>query len=191
MSAAILRSTNSAGSPSPSDVVLVLHSVLPNVRVDRPARRTEALRTDARQRSGPTRGQTSRSDAPTKFKDTPIPNPGTQGVLFIPGDPIRDFNRGDAVQRFDQNPLYVGMSPDFTCLVNCRKGVRAEFSIRAWREGEKARVVVYAKLDDPRAPGGSTETPTATFSVAEKETVQVPEAEKWGGPRLAVKAALR
>ena len=65
------------------------------------------------------------------------------------------------------------------------------FSIRAWREGEKARVVVYAKLKDTRAPGGSTETPIATFSLAAKESVQVPEGEKWGGTRLAVSAALR
>jgi hypothetical protein len=65
------------------------------------------------------------------------------------------------------------------------------FSVRAWREGEKARVVVYAKLKDTRAPGGSTETPIATFSIAARESVQVPEAEKWGGTRLAVSAALR
>jgi hypothetical protein len=65
------------------------------------------------------------------------------------------------------------------------------FSIRAWREGEKARVVVYAKLKDKRAPGGSTETPIATFPLAAKESVQVPEPEKWGGTRLAVSAALR
>ena len=65
------------------------------------------------------------------------------------------------------------------------------FSIRAWREGDKARVVVYAKLRDRRAPGGSTETPIATFSLAAGESVQVPEAEKWGGGRLAVSAAAR
>jgi len=65
------------------------------------------------------------------------------------------------------------------------------FNIRAWKEGEKARVVVYAKLQDKRAPGGSTETPIATFSLAARESVQVPEAEKWGGVRLAVSAALR
>jgi hypothetical protein len=65
------------------------------------------------------------------------------------------------------------------------------FSIRAWKEGEKARVVVYAKLRDKRAPGGSTETPIATFPLGAGESVQVPEAEKWGGDRLAVSAALR
>src|SRR5215207_7701134 len=36
------------------------------------------------------------------------------------------------------------------------------FTMRAWREKEKARVVVYARLQDKRAPGGSTETPIAT-----------------------------
>ena len=66
-----------------------------------------------------------------------------------------------------------------------------QFSMRAWKVGEKARVVVYARLEDPRAPAGSTETPIATFVIAPKETVQVPEAEKWGGARLAVTAALR
>ena len=65
------------------------------------------------------------------------------------------------------------------------------FSIRAWREGERARVVVYAKLKDTRAPGGSTETPIATFPLTARQTVHVPEAEKWGGPPLAVSAALR
>jgi hypothetical protein len=65
------------------------------------------------------------------------------------------------------------------------------FSIRAWKEGEKARVVVYAKLKDTRAPGGSTETPIATFSLTARETVHVQEAEKWGGTRLAVSATLR
>src|SRR5262245_66536563 len=33
------------------------------------------------------------------------------------------------------------------------------FNIRAWKEVQKARVVVYAWLKDERAPGGATETP--------------------------------
>jgi len=65
------------------------------------------------------------------------------------------------------------------------------FSVRAWREEDKARVVVYAKLPDKRAPEGSTETPIATFSLAAGESVQVPEAEKWGGDRLTVSAVAR
>jgi hypothetical protein len=65
------------------------------------------------------------------------------------------------------------------------------FSLRAWREAEKARVVVYAKLRDKRAPGGSTETPIATFSLAAGESVQVPQAEKWGGVTLSVGATAR
>lgn len=66
-----------------------------------------------------------------------------------------------------------------------------KFSIRAWKEGQKARVVVYAVLDDKRAPGGNTETPIATFTLAARESIQVPEAEKWGGKPLSVSAALR
>jgi len=65
------------------------------------------------------------------------------------------------------------------------------FDIRAWKEGDKARVAVYARLEDKRAPEGNTETPIATFAIAPGQSIQVREAEKWGGPRLAVSAALR
>jgi hypothetical protein len=67
----------------------------------------------------------------------------------------------------------------------------AEFSIRAWKEGLKARVIVYARLSDDRAPGGATETPIATFAVAPGETMEVPQAERWGGKRMAVTCELR
>jgi hypothetical protein len=65
------------------------------------------------------------------------------------------------------------------------------FGIRAWKEGDKARVVVYAVLNDPRAPGGKTETPISTFVMAPGQSVEVPETEKWGASRVFVKAALR
>jgi len=62
------------------------------------------------------------------------------------------------------------------------------FNIRAWNEGQKARVVVYARLRDERAPEGATETPIATFVMGPAETREVPEAEKWGGPGLILSA---
>ena len=65
------------------------------------------------------------------------------------------------------------------------------FSIRAWKEGLKARVVVYAVLKDDRAPAGNTETPIATFAISAGESVNVPQAEQWGGKRYAVTAELR
>ena len=67
----------------------------------------------------------------------------------------------------------------------------AQFWIRAWKEGLKARVIVYARLSDDRAPSGTTETPIATFAVASGETIEVPQAERWGGKRLAVACELR
>jgi beta-lactamase regulating signal transducer with metallopeptidase domain len=65
------------------------------------------------------------------------------------------------------------------------------FTIKAWREADAARVVVYARLDDARAPGGFTETPISTFRIAPRQSIEVAEAERWGGPRLLVTAALR
>jgi len=62
------------------------------------------------------------------------------------------------------------------------------FMVRSWKEIRKARVVVYARLKDTRAPGGATETPIATFLMARGETRAVPEADKWGGPHVTVTA---
>src|SRR4051812_8938360 len=42
----------------------------------------------------------------------------------------------------------------------------SSFSLRAWKEGDNARVVIYAVMDDSRAPKRRTETPIATFVLA-------------------------
>ncbi len=65
------------------------------------------------------------------------------------------------------------------------------FGVRAWREGAQARVVVYAVLDDKRAPGGKTQTPIATVTIAPGKAIEVPETEKWGASRVVIKAAVR
>jgi hypothetical protein len=65
------------------------------------------------------------------------------------------------------------------------------FSVRAWKEGDKARVVVCARLEDKRAPDGKTETPVATFAITPGQSVEVRESEKWGAPRYVVSAAFR
>jgi hypothetical protein len=65
------------------------------------------------------------------------------------------------------------------------------FGIRAWKEGEKARVVVFAALEDKRAPNGRTETPIATFMIAPGQSIEVPQTESWGASRVYVSAALR
>jgi hypothetical protein len=65
------------------------------------------------------------------------------------------------------------------------------FGIRSWREGDKARVVVYAVLKDTRAPAGHTETPIATFTMSPGESVEVPETDQWSQPRFVVSATSR
>jgi hypothetical protein len=62
----------------------------------------------------------------------------------------------------------------------------SSFSLRAWKEGDKARLVVYAVMNDPRAPNGRTETPIATFALGAGESADVREAERWGAARLTV-----
>ena len=59
--------------------------------------------------------------------------------------------------------------------------VRAKsFLLRAWKEGDKARVVIYAVMIDDRAPRKETETPIATFAIAIGQSVEVSETEQWG-----------
>ena len=62
------------------------------------------------------------------------------------------------------------------------------FGVRAWHEGDKARIVVYAVLDDNRAPDGTTQTPIRSFTISPGQTVEIPETEKWGAARVSVKA---
>lgn len=70
----------------------------------------------------------------------------------------------------------------------CPNPPKLAFTIRAWRERSNARVVVSARLPDLRAPEGVTETAIATFVIAPGEKRDVPEPEKWGGPRLTASA---
>jgi hypothetical protein len=65
------------------------------------------------------------------------------------------------------------------------------FSLRAWQEGSRARVVVFARLEDRRAPQGKTESPIATFLLTPGQTVEVRDSEAWGAPRLVVAAETR
>src|SRR5215467_14526600 len=65
------------------------------------------------------------------------------------------------------------------------------FGIRAWHESDTTRVVVYAVLEDQRSPSGSTQTPIRTFTISPGQTVEVPETEKWGAARVAVKATFQ
>ena len=65
------------------------------------------------------------------------------------------------------------------------------FTIKAWKEDGHARVVVSARLDDRRAPGGFTETPISTVRISPGESIEVAESQQWGGPRLMLRGFLR
>jgi hypothetical protein len=65
----------------------------------------------------------------------------------------------------------------------------SSFRIRAWKEGDKARVVVYAVVSDTRAPKGETETPISTFALALGQSHEVTETEPWGAKHVVVNAA--
>jgi len=87
--------------------------------------------------------------------------------------------------------MYIGGSSAAVGVRGQEANPAVMFSIRAWKEGPKTRVVVYAVLKDDRAPAGKTETPIATFALASGESIEVPQAEQWGGKRLTVTTELR
>jgi hypothetical protein len=62
------------------------------------------------------------------------------------------------------------------------------FGIGAWKEGDAARVIVYAMLLDTRAPKGRTNTPISTFLITPKQSLEVKEARAWGVLGLVVSA---
>jgi hypothetical protein len=62
------------------------------------------------------------------------------------------------------------------------------FRIRAWKEGDKARVIVYAVLIDDRSPKGETETPISTFTLTLGQSVEVHETTAWGAAPVVVSA---
>lgn len=66
-----------------------------------------------------------------------------------------------------------------------------QFGIRAWKEGDQARVVVYAMLTDKRSPEGWTATPIATFLLAPGKGIVVKEPIKWGGTPVVVGSEVR
>ena len=58
------------------------------------------------------------------------------------------------------------------------KVIASRFKIRAWKESDSARVVVYAVMSDSRAPKKRTETPISTFKLALGESREVTETEE-------------
>lgn len=99
---------------------------------------------------------------------------------------------GSAAVRVVRSEIYVdGPSAGVGIPLSAGKQPELMFSIRGWKEGDKARVVVSARLEDKRAPDGATETPIATFVIAPGQSIDVRETEKWGAPPLVVSAALR
>jgi hypothetical protein len=62
------------------------------------------------------------------------------------------------------------------------------FSVRAWKEGDGARVVVSAVVPVSR---GEVETPIATFALAHGESRRVTETEQWGASPVLLRAVAR
>jgi hypothetical protein len=83
------------------------------------------------------------------------------------------------------------MCPPTIYLNALSAGVPAEARIRAWKEGDNARVVVYTVLSDQRAPTGETETAIATFPLAVGQSMTVPQTQKWGTKPIIVNLAPR
>jgi hypothetical protein len=99
---------------------------------------------------------------------------------------------GMATVPVQKTEMYLG--PPFAFVAPVKAALTATeltYGIRAWKESDKARVVVYAILNDKRTPNGRSETPISTFLIGPKESLEVKEAHAWGSPGLVVNAELR
>jgi hypothetical protein len=117
------------------------------------------------------------------------PQPSDMWITVTPSETAG----GTASVRVIRSEMYIGDPAAFVGPPAPKNatGPNLVFSVRAWKQGDKARVVVYARLEDRRAPDGTTETPIATFVIAPGQSIEVRETEKWGGPRLTVTAEVR
>jgi Flp pilus assembly protein CpaB len=74
-----------------------------------------------------------------------------------------------------------------------REGTAAtasDFRVRAWREGDRTRAVVFAVLRDDHAPNGEREIQIATYLFAPGDSVDVVQTEKYGAARVTLSAAV-
>lgn len=110
--------------------------------------------------------------------------------VWIAIEPIEVPQGASAATRV-QRAMYVGDMGSVAVGLSAKPLPGLMFTLRAWQEGTGARVVVSARLQDPRAPGGKTESPIATFLMTPGQSVEVRESEAWGAPRLRVTAETR
>jgi hypothetical protein len=120
---------------------------------------------------------------------------GQVGQVTQPGMTVHiSHGAGVGSVPVDRAEMYVGRGP-FALVAPSNTPAVAQpelvFGLRAWKEGDQARVVVYAVLTDKRAPNGRTETPISTFLIAPKRSMEVKEAQAWGAPGLVVSADVR
>src|SRR6185295_5562148 len=66
----------------------------------------------------------------------------------------------------------------------------SQFKVRAWHEGDHARVVISAVVTDPQAPARELETAIATYPVYWNggAPVQVSEMAEWGAGQMQLRA---
>lgn len=117
-----------------------------------------------------------------------------QGDIWITIAPSQGAG-GSASVRVVRSEIYVDDNPSAGVGVGVpppgTNSPELAFSVRAWKEGDRARVMVCARLQDKRAPAGMTETPVATFAITPGQSVEVRESEKWGAPPFLVTATVR
>jgi len=68
------------------------------------------------------------------------------------------------------------------------KPTATSFRVRSWKEGTKARVVVFAVARDESAPNGERETQIATFLLEHGESKDVTETAKYRAAPITIRA---
>lgn len=108
-------------------------------------------------------------------------------VSIRPADRTRPGGGGVGVQ---QAEMYIGGSwaelPAEASAIGAQ--IKTRFRLRAWKEGDKSRAVVYAVLKDTRAPQGETETPIRTVALSFGHFVTVTETRLWAAEPIVLAA---
>jgi hypothetical protein len=95
----------------------------------------------------------------------------------------------NVILKITQNAFYIG-EPAVSVPAEALTGAAlraSRFAVRGWREGDHARIVVYALVIDSQVANKTLETAIATYAVQGANPIRVTETAEWGAAPIVLR----
>jgi hypothetical protein len=93
------------------------------------------------------------------------------------------------ILRISQDAFYLG-DPAVNVQAEAATGSTlrvSRFAVRAWREGDHIRAVVFAIVPDPQVPTKTLDAIIATYSIKDSAGVRLTETAEWGAAPMTLR----